>query len=110
MSLSKNKIEQSNIGFSVTFNTDKTVLKSVVITPPDEYTVPDGIEEIGEKAFYNCKNFKKINLPDGLKVIRKKAFEGCANLETLIIPETVTKIEPRAFLGCRNIKEITLPH
>lgn len=72
MSSSKSKNEQL---ISVTFNADKTVLKSVVITPPDEYAVPDGIEEIGEKAFYNCKNFKRINLPDGLKVIRKKLLK-----------------------------------
>ena len=44
MSLSKNKIEQSKIGFSVTFNADN-------------------LKEIDNEAFLNCENLKKLLIP-----------------------------------------------
>ena len=92
-----------------TFNSDKTVLKSVKPKLPEEYSVPAGVLEIGKKAFYKRQNYKKIRLPYGLRAIRNKAFEGCKNLETIVIPETVTEIEPRAFFGCKSLKRVILP-
>ena len=105
MSNSNTLFYQNQSCISETFNCEKSILKSVSFKMPDEYTVPDGVEEIGEKAFFKCENLKKINLPIGLRVIGKKAFEGCKNLETLIIPETVSKIDARAFFGCKSLKK-----
>lgn len=33
------------------------------------YTIPDGITEIGDRAFYGCKSLKKISIPKGVTEI-----------------------------------------
>lgn len=42
--------------------------------------IPDGIEQIGENAFFNCSALTTINLT-GVKTIGDYAFYGCSSLE-----------------------------
>lgn len=42
--------------------------------------IPDGIEQIGENAFFNCSALTAINL-NGVKTIGDYAFYGCSSLE-----------------------------
>ena len=62
-------------------------------------TVPDGIREIGNKAFYENKTIQKIILPDSVQMINNAAFAECANLEKVIISEysQLAVIGPAAF-------------
>lgn len=43
----------------------------------EEFVVPEGIDKISQRAFFNCKNLKKIVLPSSLKTVEKEAFSGC---------------------------------
>lgn len=45
--------------------------------------VPEGVEEIGEKAFYYCPSLREIKLPKTLKKIGEKAFGLNANLSKI---------------------------
>ena len=55
----------------------------------------EGLEEIGERAFYDC-GLDCIKLPKGLKVIGAFAFAD-NNLEEIFIPNTVAEIGECAF-------------
>ena len=46
----------------------KPSLKSVAI--------PDSVEVVGEKAFYNCKNLEELRLGRGIKKIEKQPSYG----------------------------------
>ena len=45
--------------------------------------VPEGVEEIGDKAFYYCPSLREIKLPKTLKKIGEKAFRLNANLSKI---------------------------
>ncbi|MBQ9812878.1 MAG: leucine-rich repeat domain-containing protein [Thermoguttaceae bacterium] len=47
------------------------------------YYVPDGVEEIGEKAFANCRRLEHIKLPAGVKRLGTDAFAGCSRLKSI---------------------------
>ena len=93
--------------------------------------IPEGVESIGENAFYNLNTLESVALPDsliemgmyafagcnslqdiefgsGLSVIPVGAFVGCA-IASLTLPETVTDIYFDAFRGCRKLTSVTLP-
>lgn len=83
-------------------------MKRLVIYPPEKkneiYSVPKGVEEIGEDSF--CNHYiKTLVFPAGLKWIIQYAIE-CRNLETLYIPKTLKKVYFKAFAGCGFIKRI----
>ena len=71
--------------------------------------VPDGVTEIGEKAFFR-QNIKRVILPDGVKKIGNDAFYECKNLVEIKLPESLTEIGLEAFDGCKNLTEINLPN
>ena len=61
-----------------------------------EITIPDGVTEIGERAFSFHTKLKKIHLPDSITKIGKKAFYEPA-FDSVTIPESVTEIGESAF-------------
>lgn len=73
------------------------------------FVFPNNITEIGERAFFNCKNLKDIVLPDTLECIGPSAFSRCENLEEIIIPNGVEKLEYRCFADCKRLKKVILP-
>ncbi len=94
----------------VLFNKDKTELVLYPCAKKDEeYTVPEGVTSIGEKAFRFASNLKKVVLPDSVTVIENQAFSFCENLGEISLGSGVKKIENSAFLRCDSLKEITLP-
>ena len=73
------------------------------ITQASEIILPDGIEELREMAFYNCKNLKKITLPSSVKLIGDRAFDGCSALENIEFLGA-EKIGNRVFCDCSSLK------
>lgn len=74
----------------------------------ETYQVKDGVEIIGDRAFYDAK-VERVVLPDSLKVIGQSAFAGCKHLADINIPEGVELIKETAFRDCTSLTEITLP-
>ena len=65
-------------------------------TSLEEILIPEGVEEIPERAFYRCHSLKSIQLPSTLRKIGKEAFAFCIQLEDILLPESVV-VEERAF-------------
>ncbi|WP_365783438.1 leucine-rich repeat domain-containing protein [Prevotella sp.] len=65
------------LGCNVKKIEDQAFIDSIQL---EEVIHSEGLIEIDEMAFANCKKLKKINIPKSLKVIKKKAFEGCVSL------------------------------
>ena len=75
----------------------------------DEIVIPDGVTEIGERAFYRRTSIKGITLPNGLKKIGYSAFSYCFSLEYITIPDSVIKIGEEAFKYCSSLTSVAIP-
>lgn len=80
-----------------------------VVATPKNVVILDGITNISDKAFYECKSLTNITIADSVTIIGSYAFSGCENLTEISIPNTVTEISTHAFSLCRALKEIKIP-
>lgn len=72
-----------------------------------EINIPEGVEVIGEYAFINFVNLKKITFPSSLRRIREGAFECCKSLESIEFSNPVI-IEKDAFRFCKALKSVKI--
>lgn len=70
--------------------------------------IPNSVRNIGDNAFYDCKNLTFVVLPDQLTSIGDRAFFNCRSLSSLIIPNNVTYVGIYAFYNT-NLKEVKYP-
>ena len=80
-------------------------ISEVVITKSSS----NNLSSLGEYAFSDLKNLKKVTLPDCIDEIDIYAFYECNNLISIIIPKNVTVIHSYAFKGCEKLNELQLP-
>lgn len=73
-----------------------------------DYAVPEGITEIGDRAFYDCDGLTSVTFADGLKKIGDEAFFDCDALRTVNIPESARSIGSYAFGSCNELREFTV--
>ena len=73
-----------------------------------EVVIPEGVVEIGERAFYRKTALRTVVLPNGVKKINDEAFYNCYNLSNVNIPDEVEYIGEYAFYRC-PIGELSLP-
>ena len=88
------------------FKIEDGVLKEY-IGNDSEIQIPDNITAIGERAFANHSQVRKIVIPEGVKTIEAQAFYCCIRLEELTIPSSVRQIKKAAFRNCDSIKNVT---
>ena len=74
-----------------------------------EVTLPDGIVEIGERAFDECKALRSVNIPEGVTEIKSHTFADCFALESIVIPSSVKTIGDFALFGCESLKTLVIP-
>jgi hypothetical protein len=67
----------------------------------------DGLEEIGEGAFYGCA-LVQIDIPPSVSVIKEGAFCNCSGLTTAILNDGLEEIGGWAFKGCALV-QIDIP-
>ncbi len=73
------------------------------------FTIPEGITEIGKEAFAWCMMLESITIPDSVKIIGELAFTDCEKAKTLKLGKGVESIGNGAFYCCSLITEIELP-
>ena len=74
-----------------------------------EVLLPNGLVNIGARAFAYCKNLESINMPDSVTKIGECAFYQCTALEKVAFSESLTTIGEMAFGECSKISSISLP-
>ena len=83
-----------------------TTLVSVAPGGLDEFTVPEGVTEIGFGVFGDFSPLSSIIIPEGVEYLGERMCRYCNNLTTITIPSSVKNIDTEAFYGCRNLKDI----
>lgn len=76
------------------------------ISDAEVFGVPEGVEEIGEKAFSGKSRLCSVTLPSTLKKIEDEAFFDCDALRTVVIPQSVEIIGECAFADCAVLREV----
>ena len=71
-----------------------------------EVVISDGIHDIGQMAFYELPNLKRVTLGADIVEIRNYAFKNCKNLTTINL-ENVDFIREGAFYGCSALENIS---
>ncbi len=71
-----------------------------------KFTVPQGVEIIGERAFADRDNLVEVVFPDTLCCIEDEAFMYCTRIKSIDLPISVTSIGTRCFYGCANLSRI----
>jgi hypothetical protein len=69
----------------------------------------EGLEDIGDYAFYGCTSLREITIPPAVKAIKEKAFWGCSQLTTVNLSEGLEQIGKRAFGRCISLQRIVIP-
>ena len=75
----------------------------------DTFYVPEHVTSIGQYAFNNCINLRKIVLHDKVEKVERYAFSHCTSLEEIRLPDTLTWLNDGAFEYCESLKEVRLP-
>ena len=70
--------------------------------------LPASVINIGNSAFFDCKNLTSITIPKSVTSIGRSAFEGCTSLTSIKISKSVTHIGENAFKGCSGLTSIVV--
>jgi len=79
-----------------------------IIEIPSEFQSKK-VTSIGENAFINSTNLKKVIINNNIKTINSYAFYDCINLEEVYIGDNVIQIEEGALSSCSKLKKLTIP-
>lgn len=66
------------------------------------------VTSVGDYAFFECENLKKIKLPDALKTIGCASFAYCSNLDAVVLPEQLNGLGDMAFFECSSLSLMVL--
>ena len=73
-------------------------------------TILNGVTEIGNSVFKECKSLRTVILPNSIKTIGNNLFFNCFSLKSVTLPNEVTSIDTeKMFYGCKNLQSINLP-
>ncbi len=73
------------------------------------YSVPSGVEIIGDSSFDSCCNLEEVTFPNSVKTIENNAFCDSSSIKRLILPDSVSYIGDEAFSTCTRLAELRLP-
>jgi len=69
-----------------------------------------GVTNIGNYAFFECRNLTEVNIPNSVTTIGNNVFNDCSNLTSITIPNSVTTIGNGTFANCRSLTEVNIPN
>lgn len=72
-------------------------------------SLPDGMTQIGNTAFYNLVEIAEVIIPSSVTSIQERAFSGCDKLRSVVLPPNITTLETEVFCGCSMMGNVTIP-
>ena len=85
------------------YNKNKTVLvRYAAGCPQTAFTIPNGVTEIGYRAFGMAKNLNTLIFPGSFTQIGSNTLYGCSGLRFISLPGSITKIADSAFSSCAD--------
>lgn len=91
----------------VLFNKDKTVLLYVHNRNLTQYTVPSTVKRIEKNVFSSFTKLTSVTIPEGVQEIGERAF-NYTGITNLTLPRSLTKIGESAFGGCASLKNVQM--
>ena len=74
-----------------------------------EVTIPEGVQSIGDRAFWGCNSLTSLTLSSSLQSIGDCAFMFCSSLRSLTLPSSLQSIEYSAFCDCSSLTSLYIP-
>lgn len=72
--------------------------------------VPEGVEIIGDDAFWQCSSLQQVSLPQiSLKFLGREAFRDCSSLQEISLPEGIDEIRSWTFYDCTSLVSLSIP-
>jgi hypothetical protein len=115
LALTAINVDPTNASFlsdesGVLFNKEKTVLMQYPGGKTSgDYTIPSGVEKIGDSAFTGCVNLTSVTIPSGVTSIGTWAFAECVNLTNVTMPDGLTSMGNGAFSNCTGLTSVNIP-
>ncbi|GMH86887.1 hypothetical protein TL16_g10683 [Triparma laevis f. inornata] len=72
--------------------------------------IPEGVERIGNSAFFECRSLTTVSFPTTLTSIGSATFFKCSSLDNVILLHTnLQEIGAGTFQLCSELKSMTIP-
>ena len=85
-------------------------LKDIFGEQVQKYIIGNSITDIGDCAFYDCRNLTSVTIGNSVTSIGSYAFSKCIGLTSVTIPNSVTSIGGSAFEYCSGLTTVTIPN
>ena len=108
LNLALQKIDSDSFEYDgdAVYTNDKKRLVYCMSQEPS-FTIPEGVEIIGEMAFRGKKALKNVIIANSVKEIEHDAFYDCDELDNVYVPAGVKVVRSYAFAECDKLKKIT---
>ena len=108
LNLALQKIDSDDFDYDgeAVYTTDKKRLV-YCMTQETSFTIPEGVEIIGEMAFRGKKQLTHVIIPSTVKEIEHDAFYDCDELDNVYVPASVKTVKAYAFAECDKLKRVT---
>ena len=108
LNLALQKIDSDSFEFdgNAVYTNDKKRLV-YCMSQKTSFTIPEGVEIIGEMAFRGKKALKNMIIANSVKEIEHDAFYDCDELDNVYVPAGVKIVRSYAFAECDKLKKIT---
>ena len=111
-------VDEDNLYFQsidgVLFSKDgKTLIRYSSGNEREEYVIPNGVEDIGFRAFYFATSIKKLVMPNSVIKIEDFAFHDTGAIEEIIFSENLISIGSYVFyissVSCKPMEQLIIP-
>ena len=112
--LTEIKVESGNkiyadIDGVVYTNDGKTAVAYPAGNPAENYTVLDGTQKIGIAAFYGSWNLRGVTVPAGVDEFYEYAFFDCEKVCGYSLPDTLETVGPYSMAKNYSLSSVSLP-
>lgn len=105
----KNKIQQKELNDLISTGKYDELRKLILQENVTFLEIPNGITEIPNCAFFDCRTLKEVIIPPSVTKIGSFAFFRCTSLTSIFVPSTVRAIGWSAFSCCLKLKKFRVP-